>query len=106
MPGTGLARDFPSAARLAWNTIARPFSALPFASTPKRSARHLVRLAVGADAVPTGSHLRHGRIAATSEASYDEERRRRLYDDSVNCHGLKSVACRSCPPSAAVYRQH
>ena len=39
MAGTGLARQFPPAVRVLWNTVFKAASILPFASTPTASAR-------------------------------------------------------------------
>ncbi len=54
MPGTGLARQQPALARLAWTTIMRPLGWLmPGASSPARSARALVWLLTTPDVAGT-----------------------------------------------------
>lgn len=83
MPGTGLARDHAAGARLLWNTAFRLLALFPFATTPTSSGRHLAKLALGTDTVPSGTHVILGRAAKSSKASYDEDAQRTLYEDSL-----------------------
>jgi NAD(P)-dependent dehydrogenase (short-subunit alcohol dehydrogenase family) len=84
MPGTGLARDHGAVARIAWTTVARVFTAFPFASSPAATARHLARLARGLVQYPSGTHVDRGRATRSSAASYDEDVQRQLVDDSMS----------------------
>jgi NAD(P)-dependent dehydrogenase (short-subunit alcohol dehydrogenase family) len=60
MPGTGLARDFPPAMRLVWNTLFWTLTVLPFASTPARSGRALAHLTLDdPPPAPTGTVVDH-----------------------------------------------
>lgn len=83
MPGTGLARDYGRFGRAVWSTAMRALVLLPFASTPAASARHLTRLATEDPTFPSGSYVFLDRIGRTSEASRDQEKQRRLVNDSL-----------------------
>jgi len=46
MPGTGLARQHPTAMRALWSTMLKAMSLLPFASSPAASGRAFAGAAV------------------------------------------------------------
>ena len=72
MPATGLARDYPAAARRVLSTLSPLISRLPFASTPERSGAVLASLLLDDD-VPSGTVLDHrGCPARTSERARDQ----------------------------------
>jgi NAD(P)-dependent dehydrogenase (short-subunit alcohol dehydrogenase family) len=72
MPSTGLARDYPAAARRLMGVLTPLIARLPFASTPERSGAVLASLLVDAD-VPSGTVLDHrGRPARLSERARDQ----------------------------------
>ena len=92
VPGSGLARDYPGALRFAWNHVlpglARVLTTVvPQVNTAPKAGRALARLVTDpALAHTTGryfpSHARW-RDAPSSEASYDVDQARALWDESV-----------------------
>ncbi|MCB9641772.1 MAG: SDR family NAD(P)-dependent oxidoreductase [Myxococcales bacterium] len=90
MPGTGLARDYSAFLQLFWKLlipIITPF--MPFSSTPKRSGRHLARLAVGQEwADRSGIYVDRGKEIPSSKESYDKEKAKKLWEDSARLVGL------------------
>jgi light-dependent protochlorophyllide reductase len=97
VPGSGLARDYPAALRFAWDRIlpgvARMLSrAVPGISTARKSGSALAQLVLDPALAGTSkqyfpSHTRWRRTPS-SEASYDEERARALWNESVRMSGL------------------
>ena len=97
VPGSGLAREYPAALRFAWNRIlpgvARVLSrAVPSISTARKSGGALAQLVLDPALAATSkqyfpSHTRW-RQAPSSDASYDEEGARRLWDESARMSGL------------------
>jgi light-dependent protochlorophyllide reductase len=97
VPGSGLARDYPPALRFVWDRIlpglARVLSPVIAGINPAPKAGHaLARLVLDpALATVSGkyfpSHTRW-REAPSSDASYDVERARALWDESVRMSGL------------------
>ncbi|HBZ69605.1 MAG TPA: hypothetical protein DEP35_07700 [Deltaproteobacteria bacterium] len=92
VPGSGLAREYPPALRFVWDWIlpgvARLLTPLvPAISTAQKSGRALARLVtdpaltrVSGKYFPSHSRWRE---AASSAASYDMERARALWEESV-----------------------
>jgi NAD(P)-dependent dehydrogenase (short-subunit alcohol dehydrogenase family) len=97
VPGSGLGRDYPAALRFVWNRIlpgvARVLTpVVPTINPAPKAGRALARLVVDpALAGVTGkyfpSHARW-REAPSSDASYDVERARALWTESVRMSGL------------------
>jgi len=97
VPGSGLARDYSPALRFIWNRvlpgIARVLTLMvPRISTAQKSGHALARLVL--DSTLTGvsgkyfpSHTRW-RAAPSSDASYDLEQARALWEESVRATGL------------------
>lgn len=95
MPGSGLARQYPLVARLAWNSV---FHLMPYltsaASTTARSGGHLARLAADpAFGALTGRYFEvrgKNRLldAPSSDLSYDEEKARDLWQVSAVLAGM------------------
>nr|WSY49113.1 hypothetical protein OG999_02420 [Streptomyces sp. NBC_00886] len=52
----------------------------PLATGPTAAGRGLADVALGATAAPTGSYVDRGRVARSSEESYDPRRERQLRD--------------------------
>lgn len=84
MPGTGLARNYAGWQRLLWSTAGRALVVLPFASSPERSGRTLVRLLLDEPApVPSGAVVDHRlRPAAVSRRAAEEAFGRQVLHDS------------------------
>ncbi|MBE2317189.1 hypothetical protein DVA67_014500 [Solirubrobacter sp. CPCC 204708] len=73
MPASGLAREYPAAARRISGLLTPLITRLPFASTPERSGSVLARLLLEAEA-PSGTVLDHrGRPARLSGRARDRE---------------------------------
>ncbi|WP_324013087.1 SDR family NAD(P)-dependent oxidoreductase [Microbacterium sp. JZ37] len=80
MPATGLARDYPVLVRGAYRLLAPAIAALvPGVRTPASAARHLARLVCDAADAQTGAYVVGGRVARSSEESYDRERASELW---------------------------
>jgi light-dependent protochlorophyllide reductase len=100
VPGSGLARDYPPALRFVWDRVlpglARVLSpVVPSINPAPKSGQALARLVL--DPVLAGvsgkyfpSHTRW-RAAPSSDASYDVERARELWEASVRMTGLTAV---------------
>jgi len=97
VPGSGLARDYPPVLRFVWNgvlpVLARVLSpVVPTINPAPKSGRALARLVTDPTlAGVTGKYFpSHARWqeAASSEASYDVDRARALWDESVRMTGL------------------
>ncbi len=79
MPGTGLARDMGPGRRWVWRHVLPVLRVLPGVTTPTNSARHLADLALGtAHPALRGGYVDIGRVARSSDASYDRAREDRL----------------------------
>ena len=97
VPGSGLARDYPPALRFVWNRvlpgIARVVTlAVPWISTAPKSGQAVARLVLdptlaGITAKYFPSHMRW-QAAPSSIDSYDVERARALWQESVRVTGL------------------
>lgn len=97
VPGSGLARDYPTALRFIWNRIlpgvARVLTVvLPTINPADKSGRALARLVIdptlaGVSGKYFPSHTRW-QEAPSSDASYDQERARTLWEQSVRLTGL------------------
>ena len=99
VPGSGLAREYPSGLRFVWNRVlpgaARVLSSLvPIVSTAGKSGRALAQLVVdpGLAGVSGKYYPSHTRWAAASSSveSYDVARARALWEASVVMSGLKA----------------
>jgi NAD(P)-dependent dehydrogenase (short-subunit alcohol dehydrogenase family) len=88
MPGTGLAREYGPAARWAWRTLMPVATFLPNVNAVETSARRLVALVAGDAETPSGAYVSCGRVTRSSEASYDEDLARRLWDLSSRLAGV------------------
>jgi len=98
VPGSGLARDYPAPLRFAWNRVlpvaARLLSpVLPTINPAWKSGRALARLVAdpalgGVSGKYFPSHTRWHE-APSSDASYDAERARALWEASVRMSGLE-----------------
>ncbi len=94
MPGTGLARSYPLAARFAWNSVGtllrwilRPFNAN--IHSPEESGRALARLVVDpALKNVSGRYFEGLRDIRSSAESYEEEKAGALWDQSALIVGL------------------
>lgn len=87
VPGTGLTREASLRNRVLLGAFAR--LPLPFVKTVEAGATTLVRAAADpALADVTGVYLSDGEVTESSEASYDEESRRRLWDVSAGLVGV------------------
>jgi len=97
VPGSGLARDYPSALRFIWDRvlpgIARVLTlAVPHISTARKSGHALARLVLdptlkGVSGKYFPSHTRW-QAAPSSDVSYDLEQARALWEESVRMTGL------------------
>ena len=84
MPGTGLARQYPPTARLAWSTVFRAAQVLPFASSPAASGRALAALACDlTPPAPSGCYLDHRlRVRQPSRLAQDPAYQDRVLQQS------------------------
>jgi len=97
VPGSGLARDYPTALRFVWNRILPGVARALTLVTPKinpadKSGAALARLVLDPSLAHVSgkyfpSHTRW-QEAKSSDASYDAERARTLWDESVRMTGL------------------
>lgn len=90
MPGSGLARQYPVLARLAWNSLFRLLPLVhPNVNTPARSGRNLARLAIDPAYTNTsgryfdGQGKRGPRELNSSTLSYDEDKWKDLWQTSA-----------------------
>lgn len=98
VPGSGLARDYPAALRFIWNGILPGVARLATLFTPTinpapKSGKALARLVFdpnleGVTGKYFPSHSRWAE-AASSDASYDEDLARELWEFSVRASGLR-----------------
>jgi NAD(P)-dependent dehydrogenase (short-subunit alcohol dehydrogenase family) len=100
VPGSGLARDYPPALRFLWDHVGPPLAAAVSRwVTTINTAEHSGRALAGVVRNPTlertsGQYFpSHTRFAAgrSSELSYDEDRARELWDESVRMSGLTAA---------------
>jgi NAD(P)-dependent dehydrogenase (short-subunit alcohol dehydrogenase family) len=84
MPGTGLVRDAPPAARAVWRTAALALRLLPGVTSPGTSARTLAALAAGPEwEGRTGAYVSLTRERMASAQARDEAGQDRLWDESL-----------------------
>lgn len=113
VPGSGLARDYPAALRVVWDRLGPGLAELLTRATPRinpawKSGAALARLVVdpalaGVSGQYFPSHTRW-RPARSSDASYDAERARALWEASVRLSGLtahESPLAATAPGAAA-----
>lgn len=79
--GTGLGRDMPGHMYWVWRRLMPAMSVLPGATTPARSARHAVELALG-DAHPDlhGGYVEIGRVTRAASSTLVASRQAQLWD--------------------------
>ncbi len=79
VPGTGLGRDLPAAMYWVWRRVMPAMSLLPGGSTPARSGRHAVALALG-DQHPTlhNGYVEVDRVTRAEAVTFDAARRAEL----------------------------
>lgn len=92
VPGTGLARDYPSWARLLWKRVLPALRFLPMVNTAERSGSALAGVVIDTSLESTSgryfpSHTQF-RDAPSSDDSYDVDRAAELWDASVRLAGL------------------
>jgi NAD(P)-dependent dehydrogenase (short-subunit alcohol dehydrogenase family) len=81
MPGTGLARDLPAFKQWAWNNIMPALKILPGVSSTANSAERLARLTLGEEhAGITNAYIEIGKLTKASDASYDPQREKVLWE--------------------------
>ncbi|MEU2039685.1 SDR family NAD(P)-dependent oxidoreductase [Nocardia niwae] len=80
VPGTGLARNAGPASRFAMRRILPVLTLTPFATSRAAAGRYLADVVLGATAAPTGAYVDRGRVARSSEESYDPRREAELWD--------------------------
>jgi NAD(P)-dependent dehydrogenase (short-subunit alcohol dehydrogenase family) len=84
MPGTGLARDYSPVQRFLWNAVLPALRVLPSVRSPAESGRDLARLVTDPELENTSGEYFDGReITRSHPASYDEEMRRTLWEESA-----------------------
>ncbi|MFI9169365.1 SDR family NAD(P)-dependent oxidoreductase [Streptomyces lincolnensis] len=80
VPGTDLARDAGPVARFAMRRILPAMTLTPFATGRATAGRHLADVVLGITEAPTGSYVDRGRLARSSEESYDPRREGELWE--------------------------
>lgn len=80
VPGTDLARNADPVSRFAMRRILPVMTLTPFATTRSAAGGYLADLVLGTTQAPTGSYVDRGRVARSSEESYDPQRERELWD--------------------------
>jgi nucleoside-diphosphate-sugar epimerase len=80
VPGTDLARNADPVSRFAMRRILPVMTLTPFATTRSAAGGYLADLVLGTTQAPTGSYVDRGRVALSSEESYDPQRERELWD--------------------------
>jgi NAD(P)-dependent dehydrogenase (short-subunit alcohol dehydrogenase family) len=93
MPGTGLARDYGPFARWAFRALLPALTIAPNVNSVRTSAKRLADLATGQLDAEPGSYVSCGRPLRSSDASYDEQLARQLWE-------LSSRLC-DVPPTFA-----
>ncbi|MGK8520179.1 SDR family NAD(P)-dependent oxidoreductase [Nocardia asteroides] len=80
VPGTGLARDAGPVSRFAMRFVLPVSTLTPFATSRRAAGRYLADVVLGDMAAPTGSYVDRGRVARSSEESYDPRREAELWE--------------------------
>lgn len=80
VPGTGLARNAGPVARFAMHRILPVMTLTPFATSRDAAGRYLTDVVLGTTEAPTGAYIDRGRVARSSEESYDPQRESELWD--------------------------
>ena len=89
MPGTGLARGYGPVLRFAWKYVLPVVTLVhPNANTVCKSASRFAALVDEATAPPTGTYITRGRVARSSELSYDAALAARVWDASARLSEL------------------
>ncbi|MEU6139395.1 SDR family NAD(P)-dependent oxidoreductase [Streptomyces sp. NPDC047081] len=88
VPGTGLARDAGPLSRFAMRRILPAMTLTPFATGPTTAGGHLADLVLGKVRAPTGSYVDRGRVARSSQESYDPGREAELWETVERLTGL------------------
>jgi NAD(P)-dependent dehydrogenase (short-subunit alcohol dehydrogenase family) len=79
--GTGLGKDMPGYMYWVWKNLMPAMSVLPGASTPTRSGRHAVELALGdAHRSLNDGYVEIGRLTAAEAVTFAPERRSALWE--------------------------
>ena len=79
--GTGLGRDMRPHEYWAWRRVMPVMSVLPAATTPRRTARHLVALALGEDHRDLhDGYVEMARVTRAEPVTFDMPRRRALWE--------------------------
>ncbi|WP_174186636.1 SDR family NAD(P)-dependent oxidoreductase [Nocardia barduliensis] len=79
VPGTDLARDAGPVARFAMRRVLPVLAGTPFATSRAAAGRYLADVVLGVTAAPTGCYVDRGRVARSSEESYDQRREAELW---------------------------
>ena len=79
VPGTGLVRNAGPLARFAVRSILPVMTLTPLAASRSAAGRHLADVVLGTTRAPTGSYVDRGRVARSSQESYDPGRERELW---------------------------
>jgi protochlorophyllide reductase len=102
MPDTGLARDYPPAARAVYRRLVPLLRLLPFVERPQEAGRRLARVATDpALAGATGRYFEGERVIEPSPAARDPRRAAELWEASDELVGLARANGRT-PAGAAV----
>lgn len=89
MPGTGLARTYPSALRFAWSYVLPALTLFQRnVNTPSKSGSRLAQLAAGPDGDATGKYFSQGRETQSSDSSHDRAKALDLWNGSAEMTGL------------------
>ncbi|MER5182447.1 SDR family NAD(P)-dependent oxidoreductase [Streptomyces sp. NPDC002896] len=80
VPGTGLARNADPVSRFAVRRIMPVMTFTPLATSRNAAGRYLADVVLGTTEAPTGSYVDRGRVARSSEESYDPTREGELWD--------------------------
>ncbi|MFI6738975.1 hypothetical protein ACIBI9_39140 [Nonomuraea sp. NPDC050451] len=80
VPGTGLARNADPVSRFAMRRILPVMTLTPFETSRGAAGRHLADVVLGTIEAPTGSYVDRGRVARSSQESYDPRREGELWD--------------------------
>ncbi|MGW3569604.1 hypothetical protein ACWDSL_38060 [Streptomyces sp. NPDC000941] len=80
VPGTDLARNAGPVARFAMRRVLPLMVVTPFATSRSVAGRHLADVVLGTTEAPTGSYVDRGRVARSSQESYDPRREKELWD--------------------------
>jgi len=80
VPGTGLARDADPVSRFAMRYVLPVLALTPFATSRRAAGRYLADVVLGTTEAPNGSYVDRGKVARSSEESYDPQRESDLWD--------------------------